>query len=293
VWRAKLQVQPLRVPRASRRVSRRNRGGSTLKRCPECAREIEESATACETCAQWAAALVGPSTDAPSAPVEDQSIPAPSVASEGPTPRKGRRELLIAGVAVAAGALVTIALFMGRGGTSSNVVAAAPAPATPPSQPAAPERSVVVATQKWTTATRAYWLGNQRRGAAFELPAENIVQTWFGPVRPSLVVRCSARTTQAFVYTGSPMKIEPQAEGKSVTVGLDSEPMKTERWPDSDDHDALFAPDGAAFAGRLVHAQTLRFGYSPHNANDVVAQFHVTGLAELIEPVAKECGWAK
>jgi hypothetical protein len=264
-----------------------------LKHCPECAREIQESATICDTCAQWAASLVGPSTDTADAPVEDQTVSAPSVASDASTPRKGRRELLIAGVAVAAGALVTIAVLMGRGGSSSNVVAAAPAPATTPSQPAPPERPAVTWTQKWTTVTRAYWLGNQRRGAAFELPAENIVQTWFGPVRPSLVVRCSARTTQAFVYTGSPMKIEPQAEGKTVTVGLDAEPVKTERWPDSDDHDALFAPDGAAFAARLVHAQTLRFGYSPHNASDVVAQFHVSGLAGLIEPVAKECGWAK
>jgi hypothetical protein len=266
-----------------------------LKRCPECAREIQESATVCDTCAQWAAELVGPSADTVDAPAEDRSMPPPPAATEAsaPAPRKARRELLIAGVAVGAAAIVTIGLLVGRGAPSSNVVAAAAVSATTPRQPASPERSTVTETQKWTTATRAYWLGNQRRGAAFELPAENIVQTWFGPVRPSLVVRCSGRTTQAFVYTGSPMKIEPQAEGKTVTVGLDADPMNTERWPDSDDHDALFAPDGAAFAERLVHARTLRFGYSPHNSNDVVAQFHVSGLAELIEPVAKECGWAK
>ena len=82
-------------------------------------------------------------------------------------------------------------------------------------------------------------------------------------------------------------------ENRAAGGSLDAEPVKTERWPDSDDHDALFAPDGAAFADRLVHAQTLRFGYSPHNASDVVAQFHVSGFAALIEPVAKECGWAK
>jgi hypothetical protein len=89
------------------------------------------------------------------------------------------------------------------------------------------------------------------------------------------------------------MKIEPHTEGKTVTISVDDEPVRTERWPDSDDHDALFAPDGAAFAQRLLHAQTLRFGYSPHNASDVVAQFHVSGLAGLIEPVAKDCGWNK
>jgi hypothetical protein len=65
----------------------------------------------------------------------------------------------------------------------------------------------------------------------------------------------------------------------------------TERWADSDEHDALFAPDGAGFAQRLQRARTLRFGYTPHNALPVVAQFQVSGLSDLIGPVAKECGW--
>jgi hypothetical protein len=170
----------------------------------------------------------------------------------------------------------------------------AAAPAAAARQPSSPAPSPSVIVQKWTTENRAYWLGNQRHGAAFELPADNLVQTSFGPVRPSLVVRCVARTTETFVYTGSPMKIEPNVDGKTVTVSLDNEPVRTEQWPDADDHhDALFAPDGAAFAQRLLQAQTLRFGYTPHNSNEAVAQFHVSGLGELIDPVAKECGWTK
>jgi len=262
-----------------------------LKRCRECAREIQESATICDTCAEWAAALVGAPGDnpVPARGTESsngiESVP-PRVRS-GP----GRRELLLVVLAVVGAALVTFALLFARGGPSSSVSAAAPRATGP--QPSTPSSSATVAVQKWSTDDRAHWLGNQRHGAAFELPAENAVQTWFGPVRPALVVRCTSRTTQTFVYTGSPMKIEPHAEGKTVTVSVDDEPVKTERWPDADDHDALFAPDGAAFAQRLLHAQTLRFGYSPHNANDVVAHFHVSGLGELIDPVAKECGWTK
>jgi hypothetical protein len=98
---------------------------------------------------------------------------------------------------------------------------------------------------------------------------------------------------ETFVYTRSATRIEPHVDGKTVTVSVDDEPAKTERWSDSDDRLALFAPDGAALARRLLKANTLRFGYSPHNADDVVAQFHVTGLAKLIEPVARECGWKK
>jgi hypothetical protein len=262
-----------------------------LKRCSECAREIDESATTCDACADWAASLVGPTAGtAASTAIQEPSIGAPAT----PTAAAGghRRELLIAVAAVMGAALLTFALLFSRSGPSSNVSAAAPA-AIVPRQPSKANSSAGVDLQKWSTDNRAYWLGHQRHGAAFELPSNNLVQTWFGPVRPTLVVRCMSRTTQAFVYTGSPMKIEPHAEGKTVTVSVDDEPVRTERWPDSDNHDALFAPDGALFAQRLLHAQTLRFGYSPHNANDVVAQFHVSGLSELIDPVMKECGWTK
>ena len=86
------------------------------------------------------------------------------------------------------------------------------------------------------------------------------------------------------------MKIETRAAGKTVNLAMDDEPMRTERWPDSDDHDVLFAPDSAAFTRRLVTARTLRFSYSPHNASDVVAQFSVSGLDALLKAAAKDCG---
>jgi hypothetical protein len=188
-------------------------------------------------------------------------------------------------------AVITFALIALRGGPLPTLSAApAEAAAEPPSAAAALSASTAV--QTWSTDNRAFWLG-YRRGAAFELLAENKVHTWFGPTQPVLVVRCQSRTMETFVYTRSATRIEPHAEGKTVTVSVDDEPAKTERWMDSDDRVALFAPDGAAFARRLLHAQMLRFGYSPHNADDVVAQFHVAGLASRLESVAKECGSQK
>jgi hypothetical protein len=269
-----------------------------VNRCTECAREIQEPATTCEACSAWAAALVEADNAAPT------QVTDPPTAAEGVTPPAssgvsrgvGRRQMLLIAAVVGGVAIVAFGLLFARSGPSSSVSAAAAgaagAAAAAP-RPSSPNPSRIEAGQKWSTDNRAHWLGERRRGAAFELPAENIVQTWFGPVRPSLVVRCMERTTQAFVYVGSPTRIEPSAEGKTVTVSVDDEAVRKERWPDADDHDALFAPDGTAFAQRLLHAQTLRFGYSPHNASDVVAEFRVSGLAELIGPAAKECGWTK
>ncbi len=101
------------------------------------------------------------------------------------------------------------------------------------------------------------------------------------------------KRTEAFVYTGSALKIEPNSEDHTVSFGFDDEGGRSERWPDSAEHDALFAPDGAAFAQRVMNAKNLRFGYTPHNAEPVEAQFHVDGLAELIAPAAKDCGRQK
>jgi hypothetical protein len=132
-------------------------------------------------------------------------------------------------------------------------------------------------------------VGSQRRAAAFELLAENTVPIWMSQVRPMLVVRCVSKSTDVFVSTGSSLKMEPETEDHTVTFGFDGEPDLTERWADSVEHDALFAPDGGAFVRRLMSARTMRFGYTPHNAAPVVASFHVSGLAELIEPVVKDC----
>jgi hypothetical protein len=197
-------------------------------------------------------------------------------------------------IATACAAVLTFVFLASRGGPSSSLAAATAAVTSPRPASAPPKAAVLPATanETWSAENRSFWLG-YRRGAAFQLLAENAVHTFFGPTQPILVVRCVGRTADAFVYMKSPSRIEPGSEGKTVTVGIDDEPARTEQWTDSDDRVALFAPDGDAFARRLLHAQTLRFGYTPANASDVVAQFHVAGLGNLLEPAARDCGWKK
>jgi hypothetical protein len=293
--------------------------GHRVKHCATCGRDVPDSATLCDDCGSLAN-LFGSSTAAQAAasPKIDASpssvprpkpaatvvaMPAPAAAAAAaphaaprptsPAPRGGlgQREMVLIGVGAFVAAVVTFGLFFSRGGGSS--AAAAPAssarrgmPAPVPIRPAQP-------AHKWSDANRSFWLASQRHSAAFELEAENTVPTWQGRVRPSLVVRCVSKKVETFVYTRSAMKIEPNQQDKTVMVSFDSEPARTERWPDSQDHDALFAPDGTAFLERLTHARMLQFGYTPHNVEPVVAEFHVSGLAELLEPVAVDCGRAE
>jgi hypothetical protein len=231
--------------------------------------------------------VTGGSAGAPTATAP--AVPA-GPAQRVPGGMVGRRELLMfAVVAVAAGILI-VAVLLGRR-SSAEVAAAAPSEAIAPIPPSSVRaQPAPVTPMAWSSERQAQWIGNRRHAAAFELPANNTVSIWMGRVRPVLVVRCVEKKTEVFVFTGSAIKIEPNTEDHTVTYGFDDGVALNERWPDSAEHDALFAPDGFAFAARLLQARTMKFGFTPHNAEPVVAQFRVSGLGPLIDPVARECG---
>jgi hypothetical protein len=147
------------------------------------------------------------------------------------------------------------------------------------------------AAPKWTHVSAGPWTGGDRKSVAFELQANNRIHIRTRDVTPVLVVRCQAGQIEPFVYTQSAARMEPQDGDHTVRVAFDDGPEATERWPDSDEHDALFAKDSAAFTRQLATAKTLRFGFEPHNAGPAVMQFDVSGLNELLHGSAKQCGW--
>ena len=296
-----------------------------MKRCASCGREVPETATVCDLCERWAAdqihsTSIYSSSHAESSASERLSSSSPALQAFAPessnvaaTPqpqpphaqpvvvpappraaasRFGRRELMIVGAALLVGSAIPFALGRSRNATPTTVATSNRAPAKAGGPAAAAPKPAF--TQTWSTARRGYWTANQRHTAAFELPAENTVAIWMNYVRPILVVRCMNKRSETFVYTGSALKIEPNTEDHSVSFHFDGDAVSNEHWADSAEHDALFAPDGAAFAHRVLSAKSFRFGYTPHNAEPVEAQFHVDGLAQLIDPAAaKDCGWQK
>jgi hypothetical protein len=193
----------------------------------------------------------------------------------------------IALVVIASGA-ITFAGLMAR----STPRASAVAPGGSASRSPGVAKPADAPRQRWSSEHRARWTSGDRSSVAFDLPAENPVQIWTRRVRPMLVVRCLPGRIDAFVFTESPIALEAQSEDHTVTYSLDGGATRSERWPDSMDHDALFAPDGAAFAAALARASTLRFGYTPHNAAPVTTEFAVAGIGELLDSAAKPCGRA-
>lgn len=281
--------------------------------CAGCGRDIPDFARVCEHCGhRLAEQLRLPALDgfALELPLEEASHPGPEPAAfelcldkaleppaaplatgdiPAPVGRSRRRELMMITLAGVVGGAFTLALLMARAAPSLEVAAAPVVDAAGrPAGPTAPAH-----TPGWTTANSAVWVGHEKHSAAFELQAENTVSIWMRTVRPTLVVRCASGRIEAFVFTASATKIEPQTDEHTVRFSFDGGADVTERWPDSEEHDALFAPDGASLARRIAGARVMRFGFTPHNAAPVTAQFHVAGLAGLIEPTARECGWRK
>ena len=278
-----------------------------MKRCSQCHREIADSATTCGQCDSLGALELPTETiseNAQAAPIQAAAAgPATPAATAAKAGGAGNRKMLLAGLLVIAGGTLTFAMFRSaaapatpiNSSTAARPVASkatAPKPvatnATPASTSAGAPATATVS--KWNAANRE-WLLNAKKGAAFEVRSDNKVAIWQAIAQPVLVARCDAGKMQMFVYTASAIKMEAQDENHSVGVSVDGEPEVTERWADSAEHDALFAPDGAAFAHRLSTAQTLRVSYTPHNAPRAVATFQVAGLAETLHSAAKPCGW--
>ena len=141
---------------------------------------------------------------------------------------------------------------------------------------------------KWTGSKQARWARDGSKTIAFELEAEKDIAVWMKRVRPFLAIRCLYHNTEVMVLPDSAASIEPN-DRHTVRVGFDAGTDVQQLWFGSDDHQALFAPDGAAFASQIATARTMRFGFTPYNAKPVVIEFDVRGFEDLIGVVAKTC----
>ncbi len=205
-------------------------------------------------------------------------------------PSTGTRPYLVIGAAVAIAGVATVMLLGARSSAReslpSNPVTAVHQTA---SRASSLPRTPAALLPRWSNANQARWVSNHRKSVAFELAANHDVPVWMHRVQPVLVVRCLAHKADVFIFTDSPARIEPEDDNHTVSIAFDAEPVKTERWMDSEEHDALFAPDGVSFARRLAQSQTLRFGFTPHNAAPVTMQFTTAGFDAVLERVASQC----
>jgi Type VI secretion system VasI, EvfG, VC_A0118 len=281
-------------------------GLSPVQQCPQCTALIEAEATFCRNCGHTVVRDDSIAEESPTGelPREVPEIPpvvpfvdAP-VASEALVPATIRRARASHPVARwsmpmlgGAGVLAAVTAMLAFGwlhAQTQDTTDVAPAPAARAAAPAIVEPAPA---QQWTGRRKAYWATDGTKTIAFELDANNEVPVWMTRVRPQLVVRCVARTTEVYVSLGSPASLEQEAGSHTVRIQIDSDPAVVQHWTDSDSSKELFAPDGVGLTRRLADAERMTFAFTPFNAPPAVVEFTVQGFNELAPLVASTCGW--
>jgi hypothetical protein len=213
--------------------------------------------------------------------------PAPPAAA-GDTPARGATWSLIlvgiVGLCVGSGIVLTLVRVRADAPVEdAGAAVAAPASPTPEIESTPPPT--------WTGSRRARWANDGSRTIAVTLAATHDLPAWMSWARPTLMVRCQSRATDAFVALDTSAAFEADADRRTVRVQWDDDSASTQRWGVSESGRELFAPDGRAFVQRAATARRLRFGFTPFNASPVTADFAVLGFDQLAGLVAGACGW--
>jgi hypothetical protein len=263
--------------------------------CPSCARELDDRDIVCEFCGHRADAAG--SVPAPSGTIVDKPSAELSVNPrvEAAKPTNAIRNAIL--VSAAIGAIAAVMFIVRSPGsnvqTNAPVTTTAPVQATslnavalPPVRIARPEST---SAPKWSRTDQSPWATDGSRTIGFEVEAERDVTVYMDRVRPVLAVRCISRQTEVFVVLRSAPSIENSDHTHTVRIGLDDGPDVEQRWLDSSNLQALFAPDGTAFAAGMASAQRLRFAFKPFNAPSAQVEFDVHGFEGPLAAMSKIC----
>jgi hypothetical protein len=277
-----------------------------MKTCPKCARKIKDAELVCGSCGHElsspaAAMVVGP---------EQGTLPKSDAQGTAPEAPKGAAQKVASltniqwiSIVVAVLLVGALAAAMLTGWPTATQDFSAP---VQPSQVQVggdrsgqaelrtnPPESEEPSVTRWRGSRQPGWASDGSRTISFLLEADNKIPVWMKSVRPVLTVRCLAGNTEVFIVTNWAASIEPDAELHTIHLSFDNGPSVAEQWLDSDDAQALFAPDGVSMARQIARSRQMHFGFTPFNAAPATAQFNVAGFDQLVGSVAKTCRWRR
>jgi hypothetical protein len=267
--------------------------------CPNCAKEREDRDFICPFCGHTTDAAAG-QMPPPQAAIVDEPTADLVVVPRGAVeePKNAGRTAMLASAAIGAIAVVMFMLLSRDSGAPAATLSAAISAEQATSgrvlapQPAAIAQPESTSAPKWSRTRQSQWATDGSRTIGFEVAAQRDVAVYMDRVRPVLGVRCISRQTEVFVVLSSAPSIENGSDMHTVRIGLDDEPDVEQRWSESSNLQALFAPDANAFAARMLTARHLRFAFKPFNAPPVTAEFDVHGFDGPLAAMTKTCGLA-
>jgi hypothetical protein len=109
----------------------------------------------------------------------------------------------------------------------------------------------------------------------------------------TLMIRCSGGKTDLYVITGKPAEVEYGTDTNTVRIRLDDRKALTQHWTESDDHEALFAPNPIRLAQEIARVHTVLFEFTPFQDTKKLIRFDLEGLKDEIERLAIPCRWSE
>jgi hypothetical protein len=263
--------------------------------CPGCAKELEDRDIICAFCGHTRSAA----GETPPPPVVIAETPAAELVVVTPgapsKPKTASRNAILASAAIGAIAAVLFIKLLPRSNPAANARVGAVSPVTATSgkivapQAAPLGRPESTGAPRWNRTRQSKWATDGSRTIGFEVEALRDVAVYMDRVRPVLAVRCISHQTEVFVMLRSSPSIENGGDTHTVRIGLDEEPDVEERWLESINMQALFAPDAKAFAARMATARRLRFAFKPYSAPAATVEFDVHGFEGPLAAMAKTC----
>ncbi|PHM21969.1 hypothetical protein [Xenorhabdus ehlersii] len=104
----------------------------------------------------------------------------------------------------------------------------------------------------------------------------------------ALVLRCGKNTTEAYIATDEYLGSEDYTK---VTFRIDKQNVITENWEIGGSNDTAFAPKPLKFIRKIYGKQNIIVGYKPYGKIQIVAEFKIDHINEVVKEVSKACGW--
>lgn len=155
--------------------------------------------------------------------------------------------------------------------------------------PKAAEKSMpVVGVGKWQISTKTSPVDDSEN-VFLMLSANDSFRSNFGEsITPDLYITCREKKTELFINWDTYLGLNET----QMLSRLDKQKAKTKVWDISSDTKAVFYRGNVIeFVKSLSQTNVMFTQITPYNGSPVNATFDLAGLAEVLKPLQKACGW--